>query len=416
MSIARLEATGHRSGLPTSVDEVGQTNAPFAGLAGDPPSDTLLGATADDFLGATPVYYAGHQLDPLTGLYDMQARWYDPATQRFLSEDPLGPAGGSDNLYVYAGGDPVNRVDPDGRAFFTVGALVTAGAYLATQGGFAAAETAVEYGATNALGTAQDVADFSTLGTFGKNFAINVATFGVGGKIKTGSKLARLAGGAALYAGRQGIEVAGDTAYDVGYHGRDLGGSLALNTIGSIAGEAAGRAIGVGARSFYRNVGVFERSTGSLAPAINATRQRVLANIAESRAARQSSNFELHIARESQIGAPYGGVDNFRFTTLEQGSLVYGGVPGQSAYYTDFATVRASGLNAPKLFESLQVAPHPVIGYRPGVQAYRVTKPLRVPSSQVLANPQFGSGGGNQFFIRNFESKLEPVRQFPLSQ
>lgn len=49
------------------------------------------------------------------GLYNMGVRYYDPDARRFVSEDPLGLAAGP-NLYAYAGGDPVNRIDPSGNA------------------------------------------------------------------------------------------------------------------------------------------------------------------------------------------------------------------------------------------------------------------------------------------------------------
>ncbi|HAL72941.1 MAG TPA: hypothetical protein DCP71_14330 [Verrucomicrobiales bacterium] len=50
----------------------------------------------------------------ITGFYWMGARYYDPAGGRFLSPDPLGHAE-SMTLYDYAGGDPINFVDPTGR-------------------------------------------------------------------------------------------------------------------------------------------------------------------------------------------------------------------------------------------------------------------------------------------------------------
>jgi RHS repeat-associated protein len=53
--------------------------------------------------------YLGEEAD----LYYMRARWYEPKTGRFLSEDPIGLAGGI-NQYVFAAGDPVNRRDPTG--------------------------------------------------------------------------------------------------------------------------------------------------------------------------------------------------------------------------------------------------------------------------------------------------------------
>jgi RHS repeat-associated protein len=41
-------------------------------------------------------------------------RWYDPVTGRWLSNDPIGIAGGL-NQYVFCGNDPVNYSDPDGQ-------------------------------------------------------------------------------------------------------------------------------------------------------------------------------------------------------------------------------------------------------------------------------------------------------------
>jgi len=47
------------------------------------------------------------------GLMYRRNRYYDPATGQFTQEDPLGLAGGT-NAYGFAGGDPVNEVDPFG--------------------------------------------------------------------------------------------------------------------------------------------------------------------------------------------------------------------------------------------------------------------------------------------------------------
>jgi RHS repeat-associated protein len=62
---------------------------------------------------AAATFWRGRRSD-LTGLVYMGARYYDPGTGRFLSPDPLGHAS-SASLYDYADGDPVNRLDPDGR-------------------------------------------------------------------------------------------------------------------------------------------------------------------------------------------------------------------------------------------------------------------------------------------------------------
>ena len=60
-----------------------------------------------------PLRFATRELDRQTGLYYVRARWYDPFLGRFLSEDPIGLAGGI-NQYAYALNDPVNLSDPSG--------------------------------------------------------------------------------------------------------------------------------------------------------------------------------------------------------------------------------------------------------------------------------------------------------------
>ncbi|MHB1327974.1 MAG: RHS repeat-associated core domain-containing protein [Gemmatimonadales bacterium] len=52
-------------------------------------------------------------LGPDTTLYYMRNRWYEAGTGRFLSEDPLGLAGGL-NPVTFGETDPVNRSDPSG--------------------------------------------------------------------------------------------------------------------------------------------------------------------------------------------------------------------------------------------------------------------------------------------------------------
>jgi uncharacterized protein RhaS with RHS repeats len=45
-----------------------------------------------------------------------RARYYNPTTGRFLSEDPAGFNGSGSNLYAYAADSPTNFVDPSGLA------------------------------------------------------------------------------------------------------------------------------------------------------------------------------------------------------------------------------------------------------------------------------------------------------------
>jgi len=56
--------------------------------------------------------YTGRELDT-TGLYFYRARYYSAGLTRFLSEDPIEFAGGT-NLYSYAANDPLDFRDPLG--------------------------------------------------------------------------------------------------------------------------------------------------------------------------------------------------------------------------------------------------------------------------------------------------------------
>ncbi len=56
-------------------------------------------------------------------LYYMNARDYTPTMGQFLSADPIGLAGGDNNLRRYAGNDPINGADPSGLAWFGSGPL-----------------------------------------------------------------------------------------------------------------------------------------------------------------------------------------------------------------------------------------------------------------------------------------------------
>ncbi|HEY2838036.1 MAG TPA: RHS repeat-associated core domain-containing protein, partial [Pirellulales bacterium] len=61
-----------------------------------------------------PFGFAGGLYDEDTGLVRFGARDYDAEVGRWLAKDPILLRGGQANLYVYAGDDPVNRIDPTG--------------------------------------------------------------------------------------------------------------------------------------------------------------------------------------------------------------------------------------------------------------------------------------------------------------
>jgi len=69
--------------------------------------------TATGVSSTNPFQFTGRENDG-TGLYYYRARYYHPALQRFISEDPIGFHGGDFNLYAYVANNPVNFLDPYG--------------------------------------------------------------------------------------------------------------------------------------------------------------------------------------------------------------------------------------------------------------------------------------------------------------
>ena len=56
-------------------------------------------------------WYTGKEWDEEAGLYYFNARWYEPETGRFTTEDPARDAV---NWYAYCGNNPLSRIDPTG--------------------------------------------------------------------------------------------------------------------------------------------------------------------------------------------------------------------------------------------------------------------------------------------------------------
>ncbi|MHB9054487.1 MAG: RHS repeat-associated core domain-containing protein [Thermoleophilia bacterium] len=73
--------------------------------------------TGDPIAERNPLRYRAYYADAETGMFYLPARYYDPATYRFLSQDPAPPSAGdplSLNAYAYCLGDPVGASDPSG--------------------------------------------------------------------------------------------------------------------------------------------------------------------------------------------------------------------------------------------------------------------------------------------------------------
>jgi RHS repeat-associated protein len=71
--------------------------------------------------------YNGTQYDAATGMNYMTRRWYDPVNGNWLSQDPIGFAGGQTNTSEFVGNSPTNYTDPSGEDWLDNGANFFAG-------------------------------------------------------------------------------------------------------------------------------------------------------------------------------------------------------------------------------------------------------------------------------------------------
>ncbi|WP_431931220.1 RHS repeat-associated core domain-containing protein [Nonomuraea jabiensis] len=115
-TLARIDGTGQVQGLLR--DALGSTMALTDG------GGRITTTYGYDLFGRTTssaqddpnaVRWTGRVSGPSmpAGLQDNRARMYSPELRRFISEDPIGMAGGL-NLYEYGLGNPVDNTDPDG--------------------------------------------------------------------------------------------------------------------------------------------------------------------------------------------------------------------------------------------------------------------------------------------------------------
>jgi RHS repeat-associated protein len=95
--------------LGSTISVVGGAGSELASYTYDPFGNTTVsGSPANRF------QYTGRENDG-NGLYYYRARYYSPAFQRFISEDPAGFLAGNANLYNYAYNNPLYFTDATGR-------------------------------------------------------------------------------------------------------------------------------------------------------------------------------------------------------------------------------------------------------------------------------------------------------------
>lgn len=99
------------------ADQLGSTRAltdPGGNVADTTDYDPYGVPVSSTGSAANPFGYAGEYSDAESSLIYLRARSYDPATQQFLTRDPLLAA--TEQAYAYAGDGPLNATDPGGLA------------------------------------------------------------------------------------------------------------------------------------------------------------------------------------------------------------------------------------------------------------------------------------------------------------
>jgi RHS repeat-associated protein len=108
----RTDSAGSFSFLTDAVGSTLALSDSTGSLAAQYTFDPFGNTTASGSSSSNSFDFAGRELDQ-TGLYFNRARYYSPALQRFVSEDPIGLKGGI-NTFVYARNNPTNRRDAFG--------------------------------------------------------------------------------------------------------------------------------------------------------------------------------------------------------------------------------------------------------------------------------------------------------------
>jgi RHS repeat-associated protein len=245
--------------------------------------------------------FTGHQMDAETGLHYFKARYYDPELGRFISQDPaegqeLRPA--SFQKYLYAYGNPLVWVDPDGR----IGVLKDGADWLSGAGDWLR-DRAGQCGsgficgtAGAAIGVSRAVVGLGEFGLRGVNVVANTAslaagTLGLNSQANIDAHAAELEG--TLNAGKAAVSMVStsggrqqlaDKAFSTIEKALDGDAQAISDGMSLLAGAVGGRSA-VGAASGSRNAGQVavqvEKAAAREALSGTATAGKALGEVAE---------------------------------------------------------------------------------------------------------------------------------------
>jgi hypothetical protein len=114
----------------------------------------------------------------------------------------------------------------------------------------------------------------------------------------------------------------------------------------------------------------------------------------------------VRFAKLSQHSATHPGVDRWVAAKIPKNISLYGGLPGQSPFFSVSKTVKDADTLLIKYWKSLQVESSQIYGYRPWLGVYGVKDTIVVALAQMQANPQYGKGGAWQLFVKDHAKNL----------
>jgi hypothetical protein len=122
---------------------------------------------------------------------------------------------------------------------------------------------------------------------------------------------------------------------------------------------------------------------------------------------------------------PYVGKDSYANIVVEEGTVLYSLTPGAPPGFAVLEqTLREAGGSQARYYELVQVTRNPGTdpdgrprSLRDKVRAFEVVERLCAARGTARANPQFGSGGGTQYYVSPSDSpKLRPAGIAPISR
>jgi RHS repeat-associated protein len=351
--------------------------------------------------GITPDGFTAHEhLDNLD-LIHMNGRVYDPHLGRFISADPFVSSpydGQSLNRYSYVWNNPLSFVDPSGFNAETPCMVTQSGACARVTVIGLRWGTAFHFVGGSGFAQAESASQRDPCGQDSSTFACAMQN----GTLVSPSQIVLTAGTKA------DPTLSRNPVLDY------LQGAAAR--IGNIAMSSSPVSWLFGAHPDFEWFDVPDSQSGQAGAQIGDVGYLVggAAGVVRKAGTELVARTPSAYARSMQGTDRFPGVDKFKDITLKKGTVIYGGIPGQSAFYTTSSAMRRAGYSASALASGLQTGAHPTRGIRTRFAAYEVVDDTAAAFGLALANTRRGAGWYPQIVVPSFQTSLRLLDEIPL--